>query len=291
MSSEVEAIEDKVRHHASRLETLTGDDNKRVRKRVLAALGKLKKELEQKKQKTGGDDDTDLKTVHPPNFDATTNSNAQSLTKKKLKNKVNLLNNEIKELAQKKCLKLAVKKFNWGVAKGYPVNVHTYTNLLNAYVRCVDMQGAEQLIAEMASKNLPLNVVVFTALLKGYAETGNLHEMTSIVFQRMPDASVDLNIRTVHTFLRGCVRIGAVESGLKLSEHAVVCGTKLDWSSISSLVQLLSQSLSVDKAEEVLERHITESDSEVSLFHKCMSFMHLASAYLLKGTYRKHQYL
>ena len=44
MELEVRTLEERIEHHASRLEELQGEANKRVRKRVLATLGKSSEE-------------------------------------------------------------------------------------------------------------------------------------------------------------------------------------------------------------------------------------------------------
>jgi len=65
----------------------------------------------------------------------------QQYTPSQAKMKLKLLHKELAQYAQKKLLNVAVKKFQWAIRKGLPVNIHTYANMLNAYVRCGDMEG------------------------------------------------------------------------------------------------------------------------------------------------------
>ena len=133
-----EEIESKIEEYAAKLNNLSNDD-KRVKKRVLQQLGKLKKQLNEV------DNNKEI-TIYSPLQSSNTDSNGSStlLTKGHAKMKLKLLNKELAQLAKKKQLKLAIKRFNWGVNKGLPVNVHTYSNLLNAYVRCGDIVGMLQ---------------------------------------------------------------------------------------------------------------------------------------------------
>ena len=133
-----EEIESKIAEYAAKLNNLSNED-KRVKKRVLQQLGKLKKQLNEI------ENNTEI-TINSPSQsqNADSNGSSTSLTKGHAKMKLKLLNKELAQLAKKKQLKLAIKRFNWGVNKGLPVNVHTYSNLLNAYVRCGDIDGMPQ---------------------------------------------------------------------------------------------------------------------------------------------------
>lgn len=276
-------IEERIQHHASRLETLTGDENKRIRKRVLATLGKLKKELEEVRSQSNNPP-ADALTPIPP--EATTET--LMISNKKRKNKLNLLNNELQDLAQKKCLKQAIKRFKWGANKGLSLNLHSYTNLLNAFVRCVDMSGAEQLFQDMLTANITPNVVVFTVLLKGYAETGALLPMHSLLYSRMPEHHITPNLRTLHAFLRGCIRIGATQACLTILNHLPAWNITLDWTSISHIVYLLSQSLHTTLAITFLSQNMATIDTSPETspaFEKGCTFYYLARALLCRGDY------
>ena len=272
METELKSLEERIQHHASRLDQLQGDENKRVRKRVLATLGKLKKELKSKR----------LKTEENPEL-----LQPKTVSRKKLKNKVNLLNQEIQELAQKKCLQLARKKFLQGKRKGYPLNIHSYSNLLNAYVRCVDLDGAESLLDELRKEKMESNVVFWTILLKGYVEIGNLLEMNRIIYTRMQEDDVPPNLRTLHTYLRGCHRIGAVTSAFHLYD---VYQTQLtfDWSSVRYIIQLQCQALHFDRATLLLSQY-SECLSH-NPFELCLIYLALCRAYLLHGNAIAYSY-
>jgi hypothetical protein len=121
----MQEIESKIAEYASKLSTLNGDSDKRIKKRVLQTLGKLKKKLLEVKE---------LDNIQKPNA-------SKVLTSHQAKAKVKLLNQELYSFAMKKQLKLAKKRFNWAEKKGLPLDIHTYGNMINAYVRCNEISG------------------------------------------------------------------------------------------------------------------------------------------------------
>ena len=233
-SSKRQEIEGKILSYSQKLKSLNGPEDKRIKKRALQAIGKLNKELAElsapsnvavtnkksndtasskRKREDNDNDDND-----DEGEGASEQQQQQQLTRKQLKAKLKLLNQELGELALKKQLSLARKRFSWGVKKGMEPDVHTYTNLLNCNVRCGDMEGAAAVMREMTSsgnqqlllqqqqkgrgvggknKNsqqqqrkpvLP-NVVTYTTLLKGYCDAGMMREARALMFGEMVEVS------------------------------------------------------------------------------------------------------
>lgn len=212
-------IERKIAEYADKLKSLNGPDDKRIKKRVLAALGKLKKEL------VGLDNSVDSGAAESAavNHNGSTEvvkateaikNTETTLTRKQLKAKLKLLNKELADYAQKKQLKVATKRFAWGVRKGMEPDKHTYANLLNCHVRCGDLDGALHHFAEMIKAKLSPNIVIYTVLLKGYCDKGDLAGARNLFFSQIPSCKLTPGIRTVNTFIRGCTKIGAANSAL-----------------------------------------------------------------------------
>ena len=133
-------LQQKIENNSKRLnDLLTIPENKRIKKRLLQNLGKLKKQLIEVNNKL--DNDQQVHQNDPNNMSQKTsndsgvdvadnveNSNEkgsqQVWNKKKAKLKLKIVNSEIAELALKKQLKLARKRFNWLSNKGLtPGNV------------------------------------------------------------------------------------------------------------------------------------------------------------------------
>lgn len=218
-------LKKKISEYGLKLEQLTGPEDKRVKKRVLQALGKLKKQLSGLGSANDIDEDVETEGSLDDGENSIQKKQKQlntspavpeiTLTRKQLKAKLKLLNKELAEYAQKKQLKLAVKRYNWGVKKGMEPDKHTFANLMNAYVRCGDLDGALSQFTTMQSMNVEGNIVIYTTLLKGYCDRGDLTGASNLLFLEIPKNSLSPGIRTVNTFVRGCTKTGAVGSAVK----------------------------------------------------------------------------
>jgi hypothetical protein len=145
-----EELEQKIQTQGERLNLLNGPDDKRIKKRVLQTLGKLKKQLLEvtsqleisatevtfssdsvnsgisMSEEIDNDDTssstTTTSTSHPKTEDIPV------WNKKKAKLKLKIVNAEIAELALKKQLKMARKRFNWLSKKGLQPGTFTYSH-------------------------------------------------------------------------------------------------------------------------------------------------------------------
>jgi len=268
-----EEIKAKIAAYADKLQS---ELTPRVKKRVLQSLGKLKKQLKEAEESIGqstvdGNDATEdiendeEEDVH--NADARKRRRVEVNTgsrdagsdgavignRKKWKAKIKLLNMELANLAQKKQLKLARKRFNWGINKGIHefYDVHTYTNLLNCYVRCKDLVGATHLLSRMIEVGVTPNVVTYTALLKGYCEAGDIAKAEELLLNR----SFEPNLRAINTFLRGCVRVGDASSAMRIYDmyFSIEIPTIIpDASTFEYYCSLLCQSFHLTKAHDII---------------------------------------
>jgi pentatricopeptide repeat protein len=140
------------------------------------------------------------------------------LSKKEQKTAIHLLNKQLKQFAIKKQLNKAKKLFQQVVKKGnICLDIQSYSNLLNVYVRCGDLEGAKSVFQEIlssVSSSLSPNIVTYTILLKGFCEAGMMEEASSLFFDQMI-ATGKYNIRSLNTFLRGCLRTGYVQTAEK----------------------------------------------------------------------------
>lgn len=92
------------------------------------------------------------------------------------------------------------------------LDVHSYTNMLNAHVRCGDLDGGRALLAMMRGAGVVPNVVTHTTLIKGMCEAGQVRDAIAHA-ATMAAAGANPNVRTCNTVLRGCVRVGAIDEG------------------------------------------------------------------------------
>eukprot|EP01032_Pedospumella_encystans_P027485 gene27485-31064_t len=226
--NKIEAVKASIAENGKRLDDIkaAGDEaSKRIKKRLIQKLGKLKKELADLtgggganttsddvtlgKRKVNGDGDGDDEEDEGEVKEAP----AAPMSKEERKVKLRLLNKDLAEFAQKKQLTFARKRFEQAVRKDLRVDVHSYTNLINAYVRCSDLEGAEQTLQRMIQNSITPNLVTYTTLLKGYSESGDMSEAGRIYFEAL--RAFRPNVRSLNTFLRACVRTGQVRPALQ----------------------------------------------------------------------------
>ena len=75
---------------------------------------------------------------------------------------------------------------------GLPLDIHAYSSILNAYVRCGDLPGALIWMEKMRIDNISANIVTYTTLLKGCSEAGLLQSASDIFFNNILSVSPKL---------------------------------------------------------------------------------------------------
>ena len=154
-------------------------------------------------------------------------------------------------------------------------NSYSYSNMINAYVQCGEVASATMLFQELRHHpRLKLDIVSCTALLKGYSKIGDIQRSVELM-KIMKDAKPQVvpNVRTLNTFLRGCVVAGAVqEAETHFSEASKVFKISPDVSSWEYLVILLSHSLQVGRIQSLLGRLKGDESllSGLGLMHVCL---------------------
>lgn len=320
MESKILALKESIELNSKRLIENDVDGNPithRTKKRILQNLGKLNKELnellEEKSIKESNSKVTNKRRIDMISLDKNndrlneleddvdtndsnldTNNNKTLLyNKEERKLKLRYLNKELAEYSQKKQLKLAIKRFEWGIRKGLRLDIHSYTNLLNAYVRCNDLDGAEAMLIRIKNnKDIQPNLITYTTLLKGYGEVGNIHKVVEIYFHVLKTENLIPNVRTFNTLLRSCVRVGMKAPALQAyfeyitlssssstnnNNNALVnitnnnnvtnqCGD-MNASTFEYLIGLLCRSGSINEVELILAQFIEYNSNQTTTNH------------------------
>jgi pentatricopeptide repeat protein len=240
---------------------------RRARKRIFQAIGKLKKRLDHLNSASSKCEDQHSQSTSDNECNGPikrqklfANLNAELKTcddvadpapRKLLKARLKLLNDELSSLARSKQAKKAEKRIDWGIRKGIPVDVHSYTNLMNAHVRCGNVTRAKEIIVLMRDRGIHPNTVTLTTLVKGLCEQGLVKEAIAMI-EEAP-SGMSPNVRTVSTVLRGCLRTGDATSGLSIYESMLSkWSLRPDKSCVEYLVAMLCQSLRILEAENIV---------------------------------------
>jgi pentatricopeptide repeat protein len=168
------------------------------------------------------------------------------------------INERISQFASRKQLREVASCFEQALQQGL-ANQYTYSCTMNAYVRCGDVQGAAQVFQQSRKAGHPLEVVSCTTMIKGYCEQGDLATALKLIDDMeaakplMMGVPPLINLRTVNTYLRGCIGAGAVEEAVGMLERLIAWKLTPDASSFDYVIGLLAQGLQLERAGELLK--------------------------------------
>lgn len=101
-------------------------------------------------------------------------------TRRKMKQRLQLLNKQIAMHGQRKQLTKAQRVYEQIRGEGLTPSDYTHTNLINAFVRSGDIAGALRQLGAMQSAGARPNVVTYTALIKGLCSIGDMSGMVVV---------------------------------------------------------------------------------------------------------------
>lgn len=205
---------------------------------------------------------------------------AETFDTKVTKAKIVALNKEIAKYAKEKNLFRAQECFNMAESTG-AANSHTYAAIINAYVRCGYIDQAYRVYESLKSNSLriPLDVISCTTMMKGFCGAGDIQAARQIfddMIQSRP--KVKPNIRTINTFLRGCVLTGSLplaEEIFPRINHEFQLTP--DISSWEYLVTLLAQALVIDKILPIIGRLRSDNTLSGGVASMCVNLSRAAA--------------
>ena len=279
------SLHQRLQAHNVRL-ALTGKDalNKRQKRRIMQKVSKLKKEMtmisggsssssESSSTSTTTTTTTSTSTTpivggKRPAQDSSTTSPTKrtkpnaivvpSLNRAQRKKKIVGTNNRLKELARRKQLVKAEQCFRRAQKSGL-LDVHTYTNMLNVYVRIGSVDRALTIFREMPLRRLQPNVVTYTTLLKGLGAAARFATMDHILTQMTTSNPPQLpTIRTVNTLMRSYARHGRSDLAVALFQKCQSTGgswhINLDASTYEHLISSMSYAYKTQEIKSIIEQ-------------------------------------
>ena len=241
-------------------ERLTGDLNPRQRRRILQKISKLKKQMSTSSEtSTIGDkrNATDSNTATSNKRLKTNNEELMkpSLNRKQRKKKIMGTNNRLKDLARRKQLTKAEQCFQ-RAKKANLVDVHTYTSMLNVYVRVGAVDRALEAFREMRTRRLQPNVVTYTTLLKGLGADARFGIVLQLLDEMVVASPPQLpTIRTVNTLVRSYARHGRPDLATSLLHRCrQEWNVNVDASTYEHLISVLSNAHRTQEIKTMIEQ-------------------------------------
>lgn len=165
------------------------------------------------------------------------------------------LNQEIAKHARRKELTLAMQLYDKAVITDV-ANTRTFAAVINCNVRCGNLPQACSIFEKLKTykKGMKVDTIICTTLLKGICEQGDIPRAINL-FAEMGKLGVVPNIRTMNTFFRGCVQVGAIdEADQMMGRMQREWQISPDVSSWEYLVVLLCQGLRLEKLLPIMGR-------------------------------------
>lgn len=175
------------------------------------------------------------------------------------------LSQRLQALSRQKRLEQALQLY-WSKENDSIRDIHHACIIVDCCARCGDVASAESIVDRLGCR---VNIETQTALLKGYAHAGKMHEAIQLfrTIVSSKDQSMRPNVRTLNTLLRGCLWTAAtccgsgVAGGVITSEEAWKlyqdsfpnANSTLDTSSYEYSTTLLCQAFRTEEAEERIE--------------------------------------
>jgi len=160
----------------------------------------------------------------------------------------------IASLGAQKQLAGAIAAFREFLAHGGAPTRRIFSALLNAHVVCGSMDGAAKVRGEMEEKGFALGVVEYTTLLKGELAVGDIVGAQKVVADmeaRCPPVLPDQ--RTVNTYLRGCLKLGEVQTAVDFHARLGEWGIRPDSTTYKIMLQVLCQGLRLKAMRRMLK--------------------------------------
>jgi pentatricopeptide repeat protein len=219
------------------------------------------------------------------------------------------LSEQLKELSRQKNLEEALRVYR-DPENSRILDGHHACIIIDCCARCGRIAEGEKIVEEMKKTGKPVNVETKTAMIKGFAHSGQMAK-ADLLFQSMCNEKGRAsrpNVRTLNTLLRGCLwsasnvdKEGVVTGGVVTAEKAWgLCrdiqendsqSILFDVSSYEYSISLLCQALRTNDAQTRIEemksffqvsdgsKEIPQSVSEVL----ALSFLSLARAFAILG--------
>jgi pentatricopeptide repeat protein len=133
----------------------------------------------------------------------------------------------------------ALELFREMPKEGVPYNAITFNSILDACVKCSDLQTAESILREMMAPDSAFepDLITFSTVLKGYCYVGNIDKALHMA-ETIKARGMRCDELVYNTLMDGCVKVGDIAAGIGLFEEMVHSGMKPSAITHSILIRL-----------------------------------------------------
>eukprot|EP01018_Ginkgo_biloba_P026788 Gb_37509 [translate_table: standard] len=138
---------------------------------------------------------------------------------------------------------------NFIIRSGFESNVFVRTALIDMYTKC----GSIQFARELFDRTLNRNVVLWNAMIAGYARNGHANEAL-ILFHQMQLVKEIPDSVTMVSVLQACADLGNLQEGKWVHDYIIQRGFELDVFIGNSLISMYAKCCSIDIAQHLFDR-------------------------------------
>eukprot|EP01018_Ginkgo_biloba_P009822 Gb_15507 [translate_table: standard] len=135
------------------------------------------------------------------------------------------------------------------IRNGFQYDIFARNALVDMYAKCGSIENAEQVFYKMPERN----VVSWTAMIAGYAQTGHSDEAVKL-FQQMKLTSVKPNSVTFASVLSACANLATLHQGKEIHEEIIRSGFQFHVFVGGSLVDMYAKCGCVEDARSVFHK-------------------------------------
>jgi pentatricopeptide repeat protein len=122
-------------------------------------------------------------------------------------------------------------------AAGVKPSEHTYHSLVAACARTADFQTATKTVAEMLNEGFELTPYILMSLIGTCTEKSQLERCTDLFAHIGPKSTLSDKIKLYNKFMRKCIELGDLETGLTWYKQLRSLGRNFDSSSYVAVIQ------------------------------------------------------
>jgi pentatricopeptide repeat protein len=164
------------------------------------------------------------------------------------------------------------------LASNLQFSLVTYNTLVNACVRCHEMDRIPMILKEMSQQNLKPDTITYSAIIKGYCQEGHINQAFELLDNMNQATTFRPDEFTYNSLIDGCARQSLWDRGLALLEQMQAAGVPPSNFTLSVLVKLASRCKKLNKAFELCEQitqkynfrlnvHVHNNLLQACLFH------------------------
>merc|ERR1719272_2261833 len=147
-------------------------------------------------------------------------------------------------------------------------NTITYNTMLNALVRCGDLQRMPQLLDDMRSSTPKVepDMITYSTIMKGYCSSGDLDKGLALLSDMESDCTFTPDEVMYNSLLDGCAKQHRLDNALELLDKMRAQGIQPSNYTLSIMIKLLGRSKRLNQAFAMVKEMVDDHGLRPNIF-------------------------